>query len=514
MNLSSCQAPAAPCEARAFDAGGDLLLLLPAALNRRWPPFVPEPEPGDRPRYQRQGALGLVEINGPLDQRGSRGYWSYWDGYEAIAARICAALLDPQVGCVVLRINSPGGVVAGCFEAVATILRAKAEAGKPIHVIVDEMACSAAYALACVADRITLPASGELGSVGVVATYYNWLDELKQAGVRVAVLTSGEQKADGSPVVPWDKAMLARLQAEVDELAGLFFALVARARKTTPEAIQALQAATFRGQAAVDAGLADAVQSPAEALDVAAAAALARRGALLTTARAEKDRLTMKSIANLLGLPEDASEEALVAALSKLLGHKASLDELCAVTSKTTAEEALGVARGWAKTAEAYETLVVERAKEQAAARSSAIEDAFLRAKEEGRLTPAQEAAKRQLINSGVLVLDADIKVAAFRAELLASPIVVPGHQELQGSGQTSAVGKRWEDMTTAEKHALYNDVEGGGRAVYDAALADYKARTHKRRLQGTRQVPSSGASQATPTSAPKPPAGSANDAR
>lgn len=469
-------------EPRAFDAGGELLLLQASALNRRWPPFVPEPEPGDRPRYQRSGALGIVEINGPLDQRGARGYWSYWDGYESITARVCAALLDPQVGCVVLRINSPGGVVAGCFEAVSTILRAKAEAGKPIHVIVDELACSAAYALACVADRIALPATGELGSIGVIATFYNWLDELKQSGVRVAVLTSGEQKADGSPVVPWDAAMLARLQAEVDGLAVLFFALVARARKRKPEAIQALQAATFRGQAAIEAGLADAVQSPADALEIAAAAAQSRRHALFTTARAEKDRLTMKSIANLLGLPEDASEEAISAALSKLLGHKASLDELCTVIGKSTAEEALGVAKGWAKTVVAYEDLLAERTKEQEAARAASIDEAFRRAREEGRLVPAQEATKRQLIESGVLVLDTDVKVAAFRAELLASPIVIPGQQELQGSGETIVVGKRWEDMSVAEKHALYNDVDGGGRAIYDAALADYQKRTGKGR--------------------------------
>lgn len=464
MTLSSCQAAAAPCEARAFDAGGDLLLLLPAALNRRWPPFVSEPEPGDRPRYQRTGALGIVEINGPLDQRGSHGYWSYWDGYEAIAARICAALLDPQVGCVVLRINSPGGVVAGCFEAVATILRAKAEAGKPIHVIVDEMACSAAYALACVADRIALPATGEVGSVGVVATYYNWLDELKQSGVRVAVLTSGEQKADGSPLVPWDKAMLARLQAEVDELAGLFFALVARARKASPEAIQALQAATFRGQAAVEAGLADAVQSPAEALDVAAAAALARRNALLTTARAEKDRLTMKSIALALGLPEEASEADLLAATVKLKGAS---DELCAVTGKSSPAEALGAVRGLVQTKAAYDQLVAHQAEQQKAAREAAVETIWKDAVASGKRTPAQVEAARASRTAGTLVLDTDEKIAAYQAEIEASPSALPSSSKPASGGPL--VGKPWGEMKPAERAKLRRENPQAAAALQKA---------------------------------------------
>ena len=50
---------------------------------------------------------------GPLDQRG--GFW--WDGYDSVSERVSAALADRDVQAVVLAIDSPGGVVAGCFDA-------------------------------------------------------------------------------------------------------------------------------------------------------------------------------------------------------------------------------------------------------------------------------------------------------------------------------------------------------------------------------------------------------------
>lgn len=461
-------------DTRLFDAGGELLLIDPSALARPWPPFVAEPEPGDRPLYQRDGALAVVQIDGPLDQRGSR--WGWWDGYDRIAARVCAALLDQQVGVVVLRINSPGGVVAGCFEAVATILRAKKASGKQIHVIVDEQACSAAYALATVGNVISVPQTGEVGSVGVIATYFNYSESLKKEGVRVAVITSGKFKADGSPIVPWDDAMIERMRAEVLYTAGLFFDLVAANRKLKVDTLQGFNAGTYYGAAAVEVGLADRVCSPAEALETAREAANTRRLVMITAARAEKDKETMKLIAKKLGLAEDASEDAILAALAPLLAGKISLEELCAVTGKPSSAEAVGVVKGWSATAEQYASLIKERATEQKAALDASIESVFTWAIENGRRTPAQVDAARKSMAAGVLQLDSSEAVAAYRAEIEAGPVVVPGKETPLANGEGSVVGKRWEDMSTVEKHRLYND-PNGGRALYEEALADYKQR-------------------------------------
>lgn len=485
------RSPPAPSEAasrepRRFDAGGELLLLQPEALERVWPPFCAPANP-DYPGYSLDAGdsgVAIVDIEGPLDQRGC---W-YWQGYDTTARAACAAFLDPKVDVVVLRVESPGGEAAGCFQGCEVIDRAKVASGKKLIAIIDETAQSAAYALACVADEVLLPPSGVVGSVGAVVTYKNITGALKEAGIRVAVLASGKQKADGSPLKPWDEEAVARLQADVDYLAGLFFDHVAVHRRMTAEAVKALEAASYRGQAAVAAGLADRVMSTADALaharTLAEQARAARASAArpvprspFSTARASAEKApTMKLIALKLGLPEDASEEAIAAALTSLLGHKTTLDELCSVTGKPTSAEALGVVKGWHKTAEAYQGLLADRAQEQATARAAAIDGVFAKALEEGRLTPADVAAQRKLMDDGVLQLDTDLRIAAYRAEMENRPVKVPGKAIVRASGETTVVGKRWEDMSTEERHRLYNDPHGG-RALYDASLADFRAR-------------------------------------
>ena len=147
--------------------------------------------------FTREGDVAVVSIEGPLSQRA----WSCWlfegDGYDAVTSRMKAAIDDRATRSVVMRIDSPGGEVAGCFEAVRTIRAMAKAAGKPLVAYADEMACSAAYALACACDEVVLPDTGMVGSVGVILTLASRAGELAQRGVSVTLLTSGAAKADG-----------------------------------------------------------------------------------------------------------------------------------------------------------------------------------------------------------------------------------------------------------------------------------------------------------------------------
>lgn len=206
-----------------------------------------------------QGRYAVVNISGPLMQRAT-----WWDGYDAIVERFTEALAKSDG--VLLKIDSPGGMVAGCFEAVRSMLAAKKAAGKPVVAYVDEQCCSAAYALATVADAIVLPPSGSIGSVGVIATAAEMSQALKASGIRVAVVTSGARKADGHPAVPMTEAQIARLQADVNALADQFFGIVGAARGMSVDAVRALEAGVFLGANGVAVGLADATGNAADAL--------------------------------------------------------------------------------------------------------------------------------------------------------------------------------------------------------------------------------------------------------
>lgn len=221
-----------------------------------------KPEDPECPPYEIEGAVAVYDIEGPLVQRG----WMCWPGYDTIARDLGVALADSRVKSVLLRMNSPGGMAAGCFEASRQMRDAVRASGKRVVAFADEMAYSAAYCLACVADEIVLPEPGGVGSVGVIASMQSVAKALAEAGVDVRVFTSGAEKGDGHPALPITKGASERTQARVDELAGIFQRWVAERRSMTPEAVKALEAGVRYGRTATASGLADRVMSYPELL--------------------------------------------------------------------------------------------------------------------------------------------------------------------------------------------------------------------------------------------------------
>lgn len=191
-----------------------------------------------------------VYIRGPLEAEPG---WC-WDSYPAIEARIRAAC-ERTAPAIVMRIDSPGGDVTGCFE-LARVIRSMVEsAGKTLYAYVDGHACSAAYALACVATGgIYACETAILGSIGVICTRWDYSEQNALSGVRVAFISSGERKADGHADLPLSDAELAAQQRIIDATASVFFKLVSDMRGFDP---QPLQAGIYLGADALGQRLAD-----------------------------------------------------------------------------------------------------------------------------------------------------------------------------------------------------------------------------------------------------------------
>jgi len=184
-------------------------------------------------------------------------------GYDRIRAAFDQALGDAAAKAIALHINSPGGEVAGCFDLAEAIYQARGQ--KPIWSILDESAFSAAYALACAADIITVPRTGGTGSIGVVTMHLDITQALEKIGLKITTVQFGARKTDFYPTTPLSDAARDRMQAEIDALGEMFVDLVARNRDLSKDAVRKTEAATFLGQAGVTTGLADAILSPAEA---------------------------------------------------------------------------------------------------------------------------------------------------------------------------------------------------------------------------------------------------------
>lgn len=202
--------------------------------------------------------LAVVNIRGPLSYELTAP--QFFDTYDNIRCRFDLAIAaGPKT--IALRIASPGGDVSGSFE-LARYMRAKAKtAGIRLIAHSEAQICSAAYVLACAADEIYCTETASIGSIGVIVQPTDATAADAAQGIKFAIISSGERKADGNPHVALSADARDAIQATVDTLAGLFFAHVGDARgdKLTATKARALQAGIRVGHAALGAGLVDGV---------------------------------------------------------------------------------------------------------------------------------------------------------------------------------------------------------------------------------------------------------------
>lgn len=171
---------------------------------------------------------------------------------------------DERARALVLRINSPGGTVAGS-EALYAAVRDVA-ARKPVAALMGETAASGGYVAALGADRIFARGGTLTGSIGVVAHYPHAEELLDKIGVEVERVASGALKAEPSPFREPDPAALAAQAKLVEDSYDWFLGLVAERRDLAPERARALgDGRVFTGRQAVEAGLVDAVGGEPEA---------------------------------------------------------------------------------------------------------------------------------------------------------------------------------------------------------------------------------------------------------
>ncbi len=291
-----------PGEALAIDAKG--LRQGPDALEFiLWPTPVAVNEVA--------GDTCIVHVRGPLEHHAEE--WA--DSYDAIRQRVAMALAE-DVSAVVLRIDSPGGVVSGLNETVFMLRAMSATADKPLIAFVDEMAASAAYALCCACSEVYLPPSAITGSIGTISTMASQARADEKAGIDFVTIASGARKADGHVHMPISDAAIAAEQRRVDALAQQFFKLVSGARPgLSAKDIEAFQAKLFLGKEAVRALVADDVLSwdglmarlsdsataapvnkKALAKPVTTGSTLAQHGTAQRGARQEDDPMTLQAL--------------------------------------------------------------------------------------------------------------------------------------------------------------------------------------------------------------------------
>lgn len=223
----------------------DDALIAPARPFGYTPGFVATEPTAEGLGWALHDGVACMQITGPLVDRGFVMCGEVFWGYDLIASAMREASADDRVGGIFVRMESPGGVVAGGLESATKQIRSLREAagGKPIWVYAD-MAASAAYWISSAADRILASPVGLVGSIGAVIVHEDWSGAAEKAGVVVTPIQFGAKKTDGAPWAPLSAAAKADLQAEIDEVGMRFVRDVAAGRRQlSVEALIAMEAA-------------------------------------------------------------------------------------------------------------------------------------------------------------------------------------------------------------------------------------------------------------------------------
>ena len=244
-----------------------------------------------------QSGVAVIGIYGPLVPRaGNLEACQRMTSYESIASQLDNALADPTVSHIVLDIDTPGGAATGAFELADKIRTGCAE--KPISAIVNFSAFSGGYLIASACSDISLSQSGGVGSIGVIAKHVDLSAALAEQGAVITTVYRGAHKNDLAPDVPLSDASLAFLNATVDRIYAQFVGAVAAYRGLSANKIAATEAGLYFGQDAINAGLADRLESPQDAINRIAGEVAAQRAAPLPIFQTpQRLRLTAQAIA-------------------------------------------------------------------------------------------------------------------------------------------------------------------------------------------------------------------------
>ena len=142
---------------------------------------------------------------------------------------------DSDVKAVIIRINSPGGTVTASDMMYREVKHFRERTGKPVIMCMADVAASGGYYLACAGDEIIASPTTVTGSIGVIMQTVNVSEGLRKIGVKADAITSGPNKAMGSPFEPMPQEHRVLLQDLVNEFYANFRSIVIENRPNLSE---------------------------------------------------------------------------------------------------------------------------------------------------------------------------------------------------------------------------------------------------------------------------------------
>jgi protease-4 len=188
--------------------------------------------------------IGVVFVEGPITHA------------MEITSQLEEFHKDKSIKAIVLRIDSPGGVVGPTQEIYREV--EKTAEDKSVVASLGSVAASGGYYIAAAADKIVANPGTLTGSIGAIMEFVHIEELLKKIGINLEVLKSGEFKDIGSPhrkLTDRDKEVLEGLMAEIKKQ---FVEDIAKGRGLSQEKVEQIaDGRIFSGTQAKDLHMVD-----------------------------------------------------------------------------------------------------------------------------------------------------------------------------------------------------------------------------------------------------------------
>jgi len=173
---------------------------------------------------------------------------------------------DETIKAVLVRIDSPGGVVGPSQEIYQRLLKLKGK--KPIIVSMGALGASGAYYIACAADTIYALPGTLTGSIGVLMEFVDVSEGIAKLGIKAGSITSGNLKDAGSPFRPMTEVERAYFKDVIDDTHAQFVEAVAKGRRLPIDKVRELaNGRIYTGRQAKNLGLVDRLGGYDQALE-------------------------------------------------------------------------------------------------------------------------------------------------------------------------------------------------------------------------------------------------------
>ena len=163
-------------------------------------------------------SVAILEVNGPIMNT------------EPLIKILHQYRDNGAIKAIVVRIDSPGGVVASVQELYSELNKLRQQQTKPLITSLGNVAASGGYYVACGTDEIFANPGSLTGSIGVIFNLTNWEELIQKIGLKFEVVKSGPHKDIGSPTRPMTEEERRIMQEMIDDVYSQFFSAVLYAR--------------------------------------------------------------------------------------------------------------------------------------------------------------------------------------------------------------------------------------------------------------------------------------------